>query len=125
MLAFVKKAVALRKAHPVLHMSESMKEADYLGKGFPDMSFHGERAWFCNMENTSRMIGVMLCGAYAKLPDGSEDDFLYTGYNFHWENRTIALPNLPEGMTWKKTADTSDTEEGDSFREREESYEKI
>ena len=51
MLAFVKKAVALRKAHPVLHMSESMKEADYLGKGFPDMSFHGERAWFCNMEN--------------------------------------------------------------------------
>ena len=44
MLAFVKKAVALRKAHPVLHMSESMKEADYLGKGFPDMSFHGERA---------------------------------------------------------------------------------
>lgn len=52
-------------------MSESMKEADYLGKGFPDMSFHGERAWFCNMENTSRMIGVMLCGAYAKLPDGS------------------------------------------------------
>ena len=108
MLAFVKKAVALRKAHPVLHMSESMKEADYLGKGFPDMSFHGERAWFCNMENTSRMIGVMLCGAYAKLPDGSEDDFLYTGYNFHWETRNIALPNLPEGMEWKKVMDTGD-----------------
>ena len=108
MLAFVKKAVALRKAHPVFHMSESMKEADYLGKGFPDMSFHGERAWFCNMENTSRMIGVMLCGAYAKLPDGSEDDFLYTGYNFHWETRNIALPNLPEGMEWKKVMDTGD-----------------
>lgn len=108
MLAFVKKAVALRKAHPVLHMSESMKEADYLGKGFPDMSFHGERAWFCNMENTSRMIGVMLCGAYAKLPDGSEDDFLYTGYNFHWETKDIALPNLPEGMEWKKVMDTGD-----------------
>ena len=89
-------------------MSESMKEADYLGKGFPDMSFHGERAWFCNMENTSRMIGVMLCGAYAKLPDGSEDDFLYTGYNFHWETRNIALPNLPEGMEWKKVMDTGD-----------------
>ena len=108
MLAFVKKAVALRKAHPVLHMSESMKEADYLGKGFPDMSFHGERAWFCNMENPSRMIGMMLCGAYAKLPDGSEDDFLYTGYNFHWETRNIALPNLPEGMEWKKVMDTGD-----------------
>ena len=32
MLAFVKKAVALRKAHPVLHMNESMKEADYLAR---------------------------------------------------------------------------------------------
>ena len=49
MLAFVKKTVALRKAHPVLHMNESMKEADYLGKGFPDLSFHGERAWFCKI----------------------------------------------------------------------------
>ena len=54
------------------------------------------------------MIGVMLCGAYAKLPDGSEDDFLYTGYNFHWETRNIALPNLPEGMEWKKVMDTGD-----------------
>ena len=108
MLAFVKKAVALRKAHSVLHMSESMKEADYLGKGFPDMSFHGERAWFCNMENTSRMIGVMLCGKYAQLPDGKEDDFLYVGFNFHWEIRNMALPTLPEGMEWKKVMDTGD-----------------
>ena len=43
------------------------------------------------------MIGVMLCGAYAKLPDGSEDDFLYTGYNFHWETRNIALPQFARG----------------------------
>ena len=108
MLAFVKKAVALRKAHPVLHMNESMKEADYLGKGFPDLSFHGERAWFCNMENTSRMIGMMLCGEYARQADGTGDDFLYVGFNFHWETRSMALPNLPEGMEWKKVMDTGD-----------------
>ena len=121
---FVKEAVAFRKAHPILHMEKEPKGADYLAKGFPDISFHGERAWYLNQENTSRLLGVMYCGSYAKKEDGSEDDFIYVGYNFHWENRTIALPNLPEGMTWKKTADTSDTEEGDSFREREESYEK-
>ena len=108
MLAFVKKTVALRKAHPVLHMNESMKEADYLGKGFPDLSFHGERAWFCNMENTSRMIGMMLCGEYARQADGTGDDFLYVGFNFHWETRSMALPNLPEGMEWKKVMDTGD-----------------
>ena len=61
------------------------------------MSFHGERAWFCNMENTSRMIGVMLCGKYAQLPDGKEDDFLYVGFNFHWEIRNMASSNTSRG----------------------------
>lgn len=121
---FVKEAIAFRKAHPVLHMEKEPKGSDYLAKGFPDISFHGERAWYLNQENTSRLLGVMYCGSYAKKEDGSEDDFIYVGYNFHWENRTIALPNLPEGMIWKKTADTSDTEERDFFREREESYKK-
>ncbi|WP_274421560.1 Type II secretory pathway, pullulanase PulA and related glycosidase [Blautia sp. XA-2221] len=121
---FVKEAIAFQKAHPVLHMEKEPKGSDYLAKGFPDISFHGERAWYLNQENTSRLLGVMYCGSYAKKEDGSEDDFIYVGYNFHWENRTIALPNLPEGMIWKKTADTSDTEEGDFFREREESYKK-
>lgn len=121
---FVKETIAFRKAHPVLHMEKEPKGSDYLAKGFPDISFHGERAWYLNQENTSRLLGVMYCGSYAKKEDGSEDDFIYVGYNFHWENRNIALPNLPEGMIWKKTADTSDTEEGYFFREREESYKK-
>ena len=105
-------------------MEREPRGVDYLAKGFPDMSFHGERAWYLNKENTCRLIGVMYCGAYAEKPDGTEDDFIYVGYNFHWENRTIALPNLPEGYVWKKTADTSETEDGPFFREREETYEK-
>ena len=108
LLEFVKKAIAFRKAHPILHARGAMKEADYLGKGFPDMSFHGERAWFCNTENTSRMIGMMLCGEYAQQEDGKCDEFLYIAYNFHWEDRQMALPNLPEGMQWKKVMDTGD-----------------
>lgn len=121
---FVKEAVAFRKNHPVLHMEREPRGVDYLAKGFPDMSFHGERAWYLNKENTCRLIGVMYCGAYGVRADGTEDDYIYVGYNFHWENRTIALPNLPENYVWKKTADTSDTEEGPFFREREETYEK-
>lgn len=120
---FVQEAIAFRKAHPVLHMGGEPKGVDYLVKGFPDISFHGERAWYLNEENTCRLLGVMYCGAYAVKPDGTEDDFLYVACNFHWENRTIALPNLPEGMVWRKTADTSDPEEN-NFREREEDYQK-
>ncbi len=78
-----------------------------MAKGFPDVSVHGERAWFLNRDNTSRLLGIMYCGAYAQKDDGTEDDFLYIGMNFHWEKRNIALPNLPDGMNWKKIADTS------------------
>lgn len=122
-LRFVQEAIAFRKEHPILHMKQEPRGVDYMVKGFPDISFHGERAWYLNEENTCRLMGVMYCGAYAVKPDGTEDDFIYTGYNFHWENRTIALPNLPDGMVWRKIADTSDME-NDCFREREEEYQK-
>ena len=94
LFSFVKKAIAFRKDHPILHMPNELRSVDYMAKGFPDVSFHGERAWFLNMENTSRLIGIMYCGAYAQKPDGTDDDFLYIGYWFQ------------EGKeTYKKTID--------------------
>lgn len=101
---FVKEAIAFRKAHSILHMGQELKESDYKAAGFPDISFHGERAWYAGHENTSRLLGVMYCGAYGKNP---EED-LYVGYNFHWETRNLALPNLPEGRVWKKLADSGE-----------------
>ena len=50
---FVKNALAFRAAHPILHMPKELKGIDYLAKGFPDISFHGERAWYVSYENTS------------------------------------------------------------------------
>ncbi len=122
LLKFVKEAIAFRKAHPILHQKKELKGVDYLAKGFPDISLHQERAWYCSYENTSRLLGVMYCGAYGKKADGTEDDHIYIAYNFHWENRQIALPNLPSGSVWKKVADTYDTSVG--FQESEESYQK-
>ncbi len=78
---------------------------------------HGEgiSGYFCtwgtcmvfNRDNTSRLLGVMYCGSYAENENGNADDFIYIGMNFHWEKRNIALPNLPDGLGWKKVADTS------------------
>ena len=56
----------------------------------------------------------------AKVFLNSEDDFIYIGYNFHWENRSLALPNLLEGMCWKKIADTSLHGTGFCLEEEEE-----
>ena len=120
---FVKDAIAFRKAHPVLHMPVELKGVDYLTKGFPDVSLHGERAWYLSYENTSRLLGMMYYGAYAREKEdleAAEDDFIYIGYNFHWENRSLALPNLPEGMCWKKIADTSLHGTGFCLEEEEE-----
>ena len=124
LFSFVKKAIAFRKEHPILHMKSEMRGVDYMAKGFPDISFHGERAWYLNTENTSRLLGVMYCGEYAVRKDGSPDDFIYVGYNFHWETRSIALPNLPEHMVWKKYADTSEQAEDLWFKEGTEEFKK-
>lgn len=113
---FVKKLIAFRKNHPILHMEREMMETDYENKGFPEVSLHGERAWFCNSENTSRMLGIMYCGAYAGKADGTPDDNLYVAYNFYWENRKFALPNQRGGLVWKKVLDTG-IADGDSFCE--------
>ena len=66
----------------------------------------------------------MYCGAYAKREDGTKDDFIYVGYNLHWETRKIALPNLPGGIKWKKAADTSDMSGCGFYEEMQEQDEK-
>lgn len=124
LFAFVKEAIAFRKAHPILHLETEMKESDYLAAGLPDISFHGERAWYLSLENTSRLLGVMYCGAYVKRPDGTPDDILYVGYNFHWENRSIALPNLPDGRKWTKLLDSGEEKAGGYFGGSAETYKK-
>ena len=107
LLEFVKAVIAFRKEHPILHTPGELRGVDYQTRGLPDVSVHGERAWFLNSENTSRLLGVMYYGAYARKKDGTYDDSVYIAYNFHWENRSVALPNLPGTSCWTKVIDTS------------------
>ena len=106
LLAFVKQLIQFRKSHPVLHGAKELRLMDYLGAGCPDLSYHSQRAWFSQMENTCRFIGVMYCGDYARREDGEPDDYLYVGYNMHWSPHELALPSLPEKRVWRKTFDT-------------------
>ncbi|MDD7219056.1 MAG: Type II secretory pathway, pullulanase PulA and related glycosidase [Clostridia bacterium] len=122
LLDFVTQAIAFRKEHPVLHTQVSLQGTDYHTQGLPDVSLHGERAWFLNSENTSRLLGIMYNGAYAIRQDGRPDDYIYIACNFHWEYREIALPNLPGDRKWKKVIDTSASEENGFFHENYEEY---
>lgn len=102
---FVKAAIAYRKSHKVLHQGRELKCSDYLSSGYPDLSFHGDRAWYGDFEQPHRHLGCLYSGYYA-----GEEDFLYIAYNFHWDEQEFALPLLPKGQSWYKVMDTSQKE---------------
>lgn len=105
---FVKFLIRFRKAHPMFHMSGEPKVMDYKVCGYPDVSFHGVKAWYPEFENFRRQLGVLYCGEYGAKPDGTADDFFYVAYNLHWEPHEFALPHLPKDRKWQVAVNTDD-----------------
>lgn len=104
---FTREMIAFRKAHPVIASEEPKALNDFLRKGSPDLSYHGENAWISSMPEDRLAVGMMYCGAYEELPDGTKDNFIYIGYNFHGGLNKLALPKLPEKKKWHLVMDTS------------------
>lgn len=97
---FCQKLIAIRKAHPALHKEDAVRMMDVCGCGFPDVSFHSEKAWFMQMDAYKRHIGVMFCDGKKTKNGGFTHDILYVAYNFHWMEHDFALPKLPDKMEW-------------------------
>jgi len=110
---FVKHCIAFRRAHPVLRHREHFRNQDYVGSGYPDISWHGTQAWHADWSPTSRTLAFMLCGKHAK--NGSTpDDFIYVAMNMYWEALWFELPRLPVGLQWHVFANTGVAAPGDS-----------
>lgn len=103
---FVRYLIAFRKAHPVFHMKQEPLIMDYRACGYPDVSYHGVRAWRPEFESFRRELGILYCGAYAEKEDGEPDDYFYVAYNMHWEPHEFDLPNPPKGMLWHVAVNT-------------------
>ncbi len=97
---FVKMLIQFRKQHQILHMSKEPYLMDYRYFGIPDVSIHGSKAWYPELEHYNRHCGIMLCGKYA-----DEEENIYIAYNLHWEKHELALPLIP-GRHWEKVFDT-------------------
>lgn len=108
---FVTNIIAFRKKHPILHSPECMRVMDYLAVGYPDISYHGEKAWYVDFNANGSYIGILYCGIYAKQKDGREDDFIFAAINMNWENKEFAIPKLPKEKGWYYAIDTGDNEE--------------
>ena len=76
-------------------MEKRLIVSDQFVCGYPDVSYHGENAWYNAMENYNRHIGIMYCSKYA-----GQDNLIYVAYNMHWESHELALPKIPEKTSW-------------------------
>jgi len=93
--AFVRAAIALRRAHPVLHNPVPLRGADYLASGAPDVSVHGREAWRPDDGPYNRCLGVLLSGDFARVGHDGRDDTFYLIFNMYWEEQTFAIPISP------------------------------
>ena len=94
---YVRRLIALRKAHPVLTAASC--DMDYNATRYPELSFHGTETWKLNRSSPC------LCFAYLYAEDHlkygtDEDAFLYVIVNAHWEEHRYALPVIPYGFRW-------------------------
>jgi isoamylase len=102
---FVRSCITFRKAHPVLRNDCYLRNEDYVGSGYADITWHGTRAWAPDWSEGSRTLAFMLCGKHAK--GGRDvDDYIYVAMNMYWENLVFEMPGLPERMKWHLFADT-------------------
>lgn len=108
---FVKCCIRFRKRHRALHMERGPLYMDPEGRGMPDLSYHGTRAWQPEFEPWRRQLGVLYSGAYARDEAGNEDASLYVMYNMHWEAHSFALPHPEKGSAWRLAAATAEAAE--------------
>lgn len=103
---FCKEMIALRMEHSILHPKEQAAGIDYRCCGYPDLSYHGELAWQPDTMYYNRHIGILYCGQH---PVNHKDSvFYYFAMNLHWEEHTLAMPQLPKGWKWQSVTATGE-----------------
>lgn len=100
----VKALIAFRRAHPIVHLDDTLSMLDRFGCGYPDLSYHGDEAWNVRLDDNNRHIGIMYCG---RGLDGESADYLYIASNMHWDTHRFALPSIAN-FEWTKALETTE-----------------
>ena len=101
---YFKKIIHFRRAHPALRSCHHFTNSNS-SNGYPDVSWHGTKAWNCDWSAENRMLAMLLNGEQVK--DGKEsDNFIYVAMNMHWEMHGFQLPQLPGGLAWYVSVNT-------------------
>jgi len=102
---FTRNLIRLRKKHQVLRSRNFFAHQDYMGSGYPDMSFHGTTLWQPDWSENSYSLAFLLCGQHAR-GGRQPDDYIYVMMNAYWETLWFDLPPLPDDMTWRVAVNT-------------------
>ena len=106
---FFRGMIHLRNKHPVLRRHSYFTGEN--SSGYPELSFHGERAWVLNMWSPFLTFGFLYAEPAADF--GTERDcFIYCAVNAHWEPHTLELPVIPAGMVWRRYLYSADPAHG-------------
>lgn len=111
---YAKTIMQFRHGHPVLRSNRHFQHRDYVGSGYPDISFHGVSAWFADTSVGSRSFAFMLCGDHAKQGI-VKDDMIYVALNMYWESLNFELPELSRDRKWHIVANTDMPSSEDIF----------
>jgi glycogen operon protein len=104
---YFSRMITFRKNHPVLR--KNSYRYGYNSSGYPELSWHGEKAWEFDANRPFLTFGMMY--SEPKADFGTKSDcFIYCAVNAHWEEHTLELPVIPEGMEWRIYAYTGDPE---------------
>lgn len=103
--SFFKKMIAFRKKHPVLRKTHYFEGTN--SSGYPELSFHSEKSWCLDIGSPFLVFGFMYVEPNEEYGTG-ENQFIYCAVNAHWEEHSLELPQIPEGMKWHKVVYTGE-----------------
>ncbi|AWK89954.1 glycogen debranching protein GlgX [Azospirillum thermophilum] len=114
LLAFVRRLIALRKAHPVLRRPLFLHGREVAANGLKDIVWYNPQGQEKTAEHwrnvEARCISLLLNGRAGRHagPDGQplEDGVLLIVLNAHAELMSVLLPEVPGGRGWRCVLDT-------------------
>ena len=107
---FTKQMIAFMKNNPLLKKTKD-QATKRTGVEYPYMSFHGVDAWKLEWSAANEEAGgILYYGDYT---------YIYIGFNMHWQENTLALPNIPGNHKWELLLDTSLEQEEKKIIENE------
>lgn len=117
LFTYVKELIAFRKSYAFVrgerfvggeashYNASELYGSNWQESGIPFVSYHGGEAWKAPIEKASRQLGV-----YYHDDKGTISD-CYIAYNMHWEEKTFALPTLPQDKKWHSVFSTGEVDE--------------